>query len=161
MTSILSTENLPGYNLRSNHKPVRQDPGPEPSETKQEFKNDCDINHILSKYQRTGALDHYARYAPMYGDFTSLDYQTSLNLIKNAENMFAALPSSIRDRFQTPAEFLDFVQDPSNRPEMDRLGLTTGPLAINRPPSEGDVGAFGPTSGEGDTPSPISKTTKK
>lgn len=120
------------------------DLGSEPSVTKQEFKDDCDINKILNKFQRTGALEHYSRYSPSYGDYTATDYQTSLNLIKTAQTMYDALPSSIRDLYPTPEAFLNFVQDPSNSSKMDELGLThTTPPAI-RPPS---------STGQGDAPS--------
>lgn len=94
-----------------------------PSRTKQEFKDDCDVNRILSRYQRTGALTHFAKYAPHYGDITAIDYQTSQNILIRAQQMFDALPSQVRKLVSTPAGFLDFVQDPKNAAKMEELGL--------------------------------------
>lgn len=93
------------------------------SKTKQEFKDDCDINRILSKYQRTGALSHFATYAGSYGDFSACDYQTAQNTLIRARQMFDALPSSVRNLVSTPAGFLDFVQNPANQEKMRELGL--------------------------------------
>jgi len=108
--------------------------GEEPSATKQEFAQDCDINIILARFQRTGAMNHFAAYAPNYGDFSALDYQTAQNTLIRAQKMFDALPSSIRHLCSTPAGFLDFVQDPKNAEKMAELGLipTAPPLA--KPP---------------------------
>lgn len=97
------------------------------SATRQEFKNECDINRILSSFQRTGALDHFARYSGSYGDFTACDYQTAQNLIINARQMFDALPSKIRNLVSTPEGFLTFVQDPKNLDLMVEYGLCTRP----------------------------------
>jgi len=108
--------------------------GTEPSMTKQEFKNETDINQILKRYQRTGALTHYSKYAPQYGDFTSTDLQQAQNLLITARQMFAELPSSIRSLTQTPEGFLDFVQDPANAAKMAELGLIESPTPVIPPP---------------------------
>lgn len=108
--------------------------GTEPSLTKQEFKNETDINQILKRYQRTGALTHFAKYAPQYGDFTSTDLQQAQNLLISARNMFAELPSSIRSLTQTPEGFLDFVQNPANADKLAELGLVASPDPVVPPP---------------------------
>lgn len=105
-----------------------------PSATKQEFTAECDINQILAKYQRTGALSHFARYAPQYGDFTAIDLQEAYALAERAAQMFDDLPSSVRNEVKTPEGFLNFVQDPSNRTRMQELGLTATPIAPIPPP---------------------------
>lgn len=106
----------------------------ETSKTKQEFKDDCDINRILAKYQRTGALSHFAKYAPQYGEFNALDLQSAQNLLINARKMFDELPSNVRAIVSTPAGFLDFVQDPKNAEKMAELGLKASPPPIAKPP---------------------------
>ena len=104
---------------------TRIHPGHDPiSLTKQSFKDETNINKIMEKFQRTGAIDHYAKYAPNYDDATSDDLHTSLNIIADANSMFEELPSSIRKKFENnPQKFLDFVQDPKNLEEMRELGL--------------------------------------
>ena len=99
-----------------------------PSMTKQSHKDECDINRIMAKYQKTGVITHVAKYAMEYGDATDLDYQTALNTVLEAQRMFADLPSSVRRKFdEDPAQFLEFVQNPENVDEMRELGLVDVP----------------------------------
>lgn len=107
----------------------------EPSITRQEFADECDINSILRKFQITGAINHFAKYAPEYGDFTACDYQEAQNLIIRARQMFDALPSSIRALCSTPAGFLDFVNDPANSEKMAELGLHPTSPNLAKPPA--------------------------
>lgn len=95
------------------------------SRTKQSFKAESDINTIMAKHQKTGLIDHVAKFNGRYEDLPdSFDYQTGLNQIIEAEAAFASLPSSIRNRFANdPKEFLAFVEDPENEEEMVDLGL--------------------------------------
>lgn len=96
-----------------------------PSRTKQSFKDECDINRILKKYEKTGLLTHTSKYAGRYEDLPSdVDYQASLNAIMQAEEAFFSLPSKLRARFDNdPEGFLAFVQNPANENELVELGL--------------------------------------
>ena len=94
------------------------------SKTKQSFLAECDINNIMAKYQKTGAIAHANRNAAHYDFATSLDFTEAMRLVVTAQDMFDGLPSSIRTRFANdPAQFLDFVQDADNEKEMRKLGL--------------------------------------
>lgn len=97
----------------------------EPSLTKQSFKNECDINLIMKKWQKTGVLPQARSAQPCYGDFTGIsDYQSALNAVAEAQDTFLALPSALRARFSNdPSLFLEFVQNPANIDEMISLGL--------------------------------------
>lgn len=97
----------------------------DPGLTKQAFRDECNVNTIMAKYQKTGLLPHVDVHKGRYGDFTNVqDYQSSLNQVMAAQDMFNSLPSSIRVRFSNdPAEFLRFVDNPSNLDEMRSLGL--------------------------------------
>lgn len=101
-----------------------------PSRTKQSFRDECDINSIMSKWQKHGVLTHLNRFEGSYGDFISAeDYHTSMNQCVAANDAFMSLPSKLRERFlNDPARFLSFVQDPGNRDEMMELGLLRKPL---------------------------------
>ncbi len=93
--------------------------------TKQSFKDECDINKILKKFEKTGAITHYTKNAPQYGDTTSPMLHDAMNIIANAESMFEELPAQLRKKFNNdPGTFLDFVQDENNLEEMRELGLT-------------------------------------
>lgn len=95
------------------------------SMTHQEFKDDCDINKILERYLKTGTLPDMIKRDPQYGDFASVpDFMKSQNIVARANEQFAGLDAHIRKRFgNDPAEFLEFVNDPKNGPEMVKLGL--------------------------------------
>lgn len=98
---------------------------PDEGMTQQQFVESSDINNIMARYVKTDVLDHVKKYEEKYGDTTSLDLHESLNIIKEANEMFADLPSKVRNRFKNdPAEFLDFVQDDANAAEAYELGLT-------------------------------------
>ncbi|WNK14507.1 MAG: internal scaffolding protein [Microvirus sp.] len=97
-----------------------------PMITKQEFAQECDINHIMAKFQKTGLIDHVNKYPGGYGDFTNLptDYQSALNQIIQADEMFLSLPSGIRKQFENdPGQFLEFAENPANAEKMRDLGL--------------------------------------
>lgn len=97
-----------------------------PSMAKQSFKKECDINHLMAKYQKTGLIDHVSRFQGDYSDLTSVpDYHTAMNKVITAQDAFDTLPSSIRKKFSNnPQEFLEFVSNPDNLAEMHELGLT-------------------------------------
>lgn len=96
--------------------------------TRQEFKDECDINKILANYAQTGQLGHLNTRPPMWGDVGPQDFQTALHLVMDAQAEFDKLPAKVRDRFANdPAKLLAFVQDESNRSEAISLGLVPSP----------------------------------
>lgn len=98
----------------------------QPSQTKQAFKDECDINNILRRFEKTAIVEHLNRHEGRYGDFTDVpqDYQACLDQVRNAEAMFMELPAKLRARFaNNPGHFLAFVDDPANAQEMENLGL--------------------------------------
>ena len=100
--------------------------------TKQSFKDECDINNIMRRYEATGVIQHLSGRTAEFGDYISeLDFQQSMNAVILAQDMFAALPARVRDRFgNDPARMLGFLEDPKNREEAIELGL------VNAPPAE-------------------------
>lgn len=97
----------------------------EDSLTKQSFQNECNINSIMKKWERSGVLPHSRSSQPCYGDFSNVtDFQSALNAVSDAQDVFMQLPAQLRARFDNdPACFLDFVDNPSNMEEMISLGL--------------------------------------
>lgn len=97
-----------------------------PSMTKQSHKDECDINYILKRFMQTGELPDAGRIGA-YGDVTGADFMEAMLLVRGAQEAFDALPSDVRERFHnSPAELLDFVDDPRNEAESLRLGLLIG-----------------------------------
>jgi phage internal scaffolding protein len=95
------------------------------SVVQQAFKDECDVNRILQKYDKTGLITHVARAQAQYGDFTQVnEYQVALNTVIQAQASFEELPSSVRKRFgNDPGAFIEFVTNPENLDEMVTLGL--------------------------------------
>lgn len=102
--------------------------------TKQSHAEECDINHILRNYHKTGVLNHVNKHQAQYGEITSIDLHEALNTTTKAQSMFEELPSKLRNKFKNdPAQFLDFVQDPKNNSEAADLGLVSRIPKINPP----------------------------
>ena len=96
--------------------------------TQQQFKDECDINNIMEKFGMTGLIPQNPLTAS-YGDFSGVnDYHTALNAIIAAEEQFDALPATLRARFDNdPANLIDFMENPDNRSEAEKLGLVASP----------------------------------
>lgn len=123
------------------------------SRTHQSFKDECDINVLMARYMATGVLpDSINSQEARYLDASETDFQSAMQLVAGASSLFNQLPSSIRNRFQNdPAQLLTFLQDESNRPEAERLGLVKlkpAPASLQT----NQAVASGPVSGAADPP---------
>lgn len=72
-----------------------------PSRTKQEFKEQCDVNKIVENFTKTGRLDQLNAAHGRYMDLVNLpgSYHEALNFVINARETFETLPSDIRNQF--------------------------------------------------------------
>lgn len=97
---------------------------PEPTRAQQQFIEECDINTIVRRFGLTGQLPENLR-VPVEGDFTGVtDFQSAMNLIRQAEAAFMELPADVRTRFRNdPHELVAFVSDPANLEEARKLGI--------------------------------------
>lgn len=112
--------------------------------TKQSFKAECDINNIMAKFGRTGAVAHVNRYSGRYGLFAPIDFRDAMETVRQASEMFDALPAKLRARFSNdPAVFLEFVQDKENLPELRKLGLAMAEKPAPVPAAAGSGGGPG------------------
>lgn len=149
MTNKIQTQNNPALptvrhaftgKLPQDHAILFNGPG----RTRQSFKDECDINVIMSMYQQTGVIDFVTQHQAQYLDVTGHDFTQAANTVAAAQSMFHELPSGLRARFDNnPAAFLDFVHNDANRKEAEALGLlkpppvgqTNGPdITPNSPP---------------------------
>lgn len=107
------------------------------SRTKQQFKEECDINNIMKKFEKFGKLPDMIKQNPQYGDFADAPtYQESLNLVIHAQEQFAGLPAKVRERFANdPERFLAWATDGANAKEMASMGLMK-PEAVERVKTE-------------------------
>jgi phage internal scaffolding protein len=92
--------------------------------TQQNHKQECDINFIINKYDRTGVISHVQKMEARYGNVSGVDFRKAQDLFINAQRMFDSLPADIKKRFnQSAGDFLEFMDDPKNRDEAIELGL--------------------------------------
>lgn len=107
------------------HKRVSLDTG-DVSRTRQEFAEECDINSIMSRYNKTGVINHFSSRAPRYVDFSEVpsDLQTAMQMFIEAENAFMRLPAAVRKEFDNdPVKFVEFAERPENLDQVRAWGL--------------------------------------
>jgi len=103
--------------------------------TKQSFRDECDINIIMSRYLKTGIIDFVSKHSPQYLDLDGQDFTEAMLIVAEAKSLFQDLPSAIRTEFENdPAKFLDFVHDPENLPRMEEMGLLKPGAKLGTPP---------------------------
>jgi len=109
----------------------------EPTRAQQHHKDECDINVILERFGKTGQVPVNA-ISGTYGDFSGVhDYHTAINAIIASENEFAALPAQLRNKFANdPANLVQFLDNPENRAEAEKLGLVNISSTANTEPAQ-------------------------
>ena len=105
------------------------DGNPAVGRCKQAHKAECDMNNIIRKHDKTGLVTHVNTATQQYGDFTEVnEYQVNLNMIMEAREAFAELPSEVRKRFgNDPGQFFEYATNPDNLDGMIDLGLAIAP----------------------------------
>lgn len=102
---------------------------PNPSRTKQCFKDECDINNILKKYKNVMGVEYLSQFntfaGGQFGDFSGIqDYRSALDKVNQAKSFFDSLPATVRRQFSNDAaQFLDFAADPNNRSALEAMGI--------------------------------------
>jgi len=97
----------------------------EPSLTVQSAAGDLDINTMVARARATGQWMNTQAKPGRYLDCTKVNgYQDAIEKVREAEDVFKQLPAAVRDRFgNQPLKMVEFVLDPANRDEGERLGL--------------------------------------
>lgn len=123
----------------------------EPSMTQQCFKDECDINVILRRFENGGAVESFNDRPASYVDTSEVpDYHSAQNLLIEAQVVFNELPTKVRKRFRDPADLLSFLADSSNLEEARELGLCK-PSEEPSPAGPSDS----PSAGEGSSQAPV------
>lgn len=101
----------------------------EPSLTDQSFKDQCDSNVIMKRFEQTGQIQHLNQRQAHYGDWSDKpDFFGAMCLIAEAKQDFMSLDAHIRAKFHHKMEnYVAFLQDPANDDEAVKLGLKTRP----------------------------------
>lgn len=95
------------------------------SRTKQSMKDECDINNIMKRYERTGLITHLEKRQQYFADVSSVpDFAQAISVVDAAHKMFMSLPANIRKHFENdPAQYVEFCADPSNLEKMREMGI--------------------------------------
>ena len=97
------------------------------SKTEQSHKKQCDINYILKDYAKTGIIKHAHQNAGKYDDVSQVSFQQAQDVVADVKSMFESLPAATRQQFNNqPGEFINFVQQPENGPQLIEMGLAEG-----------------------------------
>lgn len=112
----------------------------EPSLTRQEFAEECDINTLMARYDThvIGGPGNLPARQPMYFDFADLpqDLMGYMAFMSDAEASFMSLPAVVRREFDNSAvEFVAFASDPANIDQMRSWGLAAPAKAPEAPPA--------------------------
>lgn len=132
------------------HEPVKKE-FRLPSRTKQEFREDCDVNVIIRRFTKTGVLPNTAQATPRYIDAATLpDLQGAMHIMIEAEKSFMSLPAQVRKEFDnSPMQFVEFATKPENLDKLREWGLAPKPEPepgpqkvelVNPPPAPSSVG---------------------
>lgn len=124
------------------------------SRTQQHFADECDVNKIMEKYNRTGVLiDPLVprKQSPSYGDFADQpDFGTAQNMLAAGKRAFEELPEEIKERFgNNPQKLMAFLENPQNREEAQRLGL------VKETVKEAQKASVEETQAKNDEPAPL------
>lgn len=96
----------------------------QPSKTNKDHKKMVDVNHIMDRFLKTGQLTHVSN-SPMSYTGEELpqhtNLQTSLHFIKDMEETYKNLNKKFKKQFKTFEEFIEFVDDPQNKDELQKI----------------------------------------
>lgn len=114
--------------------------------TQQSFKDECNINVLMKRYEKTGILPQGRDIPMQYADVSAIDFQSSMDRVALVRGVFSQLDARTRLRFENdPEQMLEFVANPDNAAEAVKLGLLE-PRAKAQPPlkaAEEPVGSVG------------------
>lgn len=117
-----------------------------PSLTRQEFANECDVNFLMSQFEKTGIFPgSLNNMPPRYLDVSDVpDLPTALNLLNEATQAFMSLPAVTRREFDNdPVKFIQFAENPDNIEKMREWKLAP-PAPVEPPPAKVEVTNFQP-----------------
>lgn len=105
--------------------------------TKQEFKDQCDINLVVKRHAQRGIYDHVNPRTPHYGDASQrIELDQALELVAISRESFLELPALVRRAAgNDPSTFLRMLEDEEDTQLLVAAGL---PLESSPAPAEPD-----------------------
>ena len=114
----------------------------EPSRTDPQYKDDCDANNIIRRFDKTGVITHVSKIGAQFADVSDIpDLLEGMERIEKAKQSFMEVPAKIRSRFDNDvSKFYAFASDPKNAEEMIKLGLKSAPqVSDDKPVAKAEV----------------------
>lgn len=107
---------------------------------KQEFKQECDLNYILSRYTPEDIEQRIAAARGVFADVSeSMSYQEARQFVIDCDNAFNCLPAKLRSKFDNdPSKLVEFIDDPANEAEAIELGLKERPQTKQEPTAQAE-----------------------
>lgn len=113
MSKKLQTNNIPDpqNTMKLNTRKRVQISFPSESQTKQYFRDECNINNIVAKFSESGQLPtNLNKLEPQYGEAPNLDLKESLDQVKALHAEFFELPYEMRKKFKNkPENYAQFL----------------------------------------------------
>lgn len=82
-------------------------------------RENTDINKIIARYRRSGSLPEAPELT--YGDTTNVgEYMDVVSKIREAKESFDNLPPQIKDTFNSPEEFMAYVENQEEKVKRDQ-----------------------------------------
>lgn len=101
-----------------------------PDKTRQEFRDDADINKLLSRY----GIGAQPQRVPIFQEIDyTLDLQTAIAAAEQAKHAHSQLPKNLRERYPTVDDVLNAVARGQLRFSMDRTAIEEVPSAPPAP----------------------------
>lgn len=97
--------------------------------TEQHHRDQCNINMIVARAQRTGMLPQQT-VPGSYMDVPNVDYHQALEAVRRADSSFHSLPAAVRARFKNnPGELLNAIAQAGRDPELHAELVEMGVLS--------------------------------
>ena len=118
--------------------------------TQQSHAQAADVRNIIKQYDRTGLIANVNKGIAQYGDYSEInEYAEALNMVSEANESFATLPSHIREQFNNNAGlFFEFATNPKNKEEMIEMGLAKAPMKVEETTPKRDAAPPAPQEAE-------------
>lgn len=105
--------------------------------TKQEFREECDMNVIIRRFNQSGQLPvNMQNLRPVFADVSEIgDFASAVQQVTAAREAFNALDPDVRARFSNnPVNLVQWLQDDKNYDEAVRLGFIEKKAEVPTPP---------------------------
>lgn len=100
------------------------DPINQPSLTKREFQDECDINNVVQRYSRANQQLQELRFTDEVQDMSQLTFHESSLIIAKARSTFESLPNKIRAHFNHSVEkYLDAHSSVEGMKKLNEFGI--------------------------------------